>query len=148
MMLKTDSATYHQEECIQLIQHSNRLYRLMLDTLGSITEHNSSSSPEKVTERTIYLNKVHYSIEENDKLVSSVLDQTKPRCEIIDSLLDERKELLEKLIKKNREVTRQIESVKSLLAEEMKKIKSGHLALSGYRQQTSGPKKNSFSCSL
>ncbi len=129
-----------EENCIALAAQSNVLYSDLLATLKEIaktsgTDQNGSSL-EKQLAACLHLQQ---QIAAHDDRLNTAIQALDHIPEHLDVLLQQKEALLNETIRSNASLVSQAETMKSLLAEELKKIKSGHTALRGYQGQGSSP---------
>lgn len=134
LMHITASHTRNSQECIEILKHSNMLYRQMLEELGAVSNFPLNASLQHMDTSMRRLTTLQQEIETGDALLNSALSTLAEKTAAIEDLLAERKELLTRVHSRNIIVAKQAEAVKGLLRNEIEKIKNGHLALKSYRQ--------------
>ncbi len=125
-----------ENTCIALAAQNNVLYHKMLSTLEEMAKAPGKDWQDlSLGEQLTTFLALQKQIATNANTLNAQLQQLDDIPEDLEKLLQEKKTLLEKTLHANNLVTKQAEAMKSLLGEEMKKIKSGHTALRGYQEQ-------------
>jgi hypothetical protein len=143
-MTITEQTSVHTSEFIELLTESNRLYTLMLDTLEKLSQSPEAGSDAQLHARNQNFNKLQNLLEKHDKRLATIRNEVDFSMEVVNDLLAIRLDLLQKVRSKNKTVTIQVEAVKSLLANEIQKFKTGHTALQGYRRGEQSGRTNYF----
>lgn len=147
-MTKQEDHAIDIDECAVLLAESNRLYSKMLHTLNQVNNFPEADSELQILKRNASINDIQELIEKIDGNLKVALKNVPHKTAAIECLLEERKDLLKQVHAGNRAVLMKIESVKSLLADEIKKFKTGHTALQGYRQSGNYSAGSSFKTAL
>ncbi len=143
-MTMTEQTSAHTSEIIALLTESNRLYALMLDTLEKLSQSPEAGSDTQLHARNQNFNTLQNLIQKHDEQLESVRDEIDSSVGTINDLLMIRMNLLQKVRARNKTVTIQVEAIKSLLANEIHKFKTGHTALKGYRLGEQNSRTNYF----
>jgi len=140
--------SYFQQDnmisCSELLGRSNDLYRLMLECLQNLQKSQENATPQQLRESHRQFSELQAEIEASDRLLGKTLDPLAPRDEHIDQLLQERKDLIQQVLERNRAVMVQTRAIKSLLGDEIRKSTAGHAALKGYRTPDQQQRTGSF----
>ena len=113
----------------------------MLISTGNTPE---AASPQQLQARQLHFSELQEQIEVGDQLLHETLGDITEPDEEIRRLLDERRDLIEQLIKQNRKVTMQTLAIKSVIADEIRKCSAGHVAMKGYRSSDQQQNNGSF----
>ncbi len=118
------------------IRDSISLYEKILTLLQDIEKSLGTASGNELQGMSTSLVELQSRATQHDQLIVDQLTRMPAKnSEIVTSLLARRETLMKKILLLNNELTAKATGVKSLLAHEMRTIRSGRSALSGYKQQ-------------
>lgn len=131
-------------KCNALLIESNLLYRLMLQTLKSMSGSPETATAQQLHAKLLKFNALQQQIEAGDAQLADALQGLSAHDHVTKTLLDERRTLVEQVLAGNKMVTLQAQAIQSLLADEIRKSTTGHAALKGYRQPDQQRSSTSF----
>lgn len=111
----------------------NGSYALMLELLELFEPPQTTFSAERFASQLAELNALQTKIEDQELQLSRLPAAEPKQAGTIARLIEEKKELVEQLISRNRSVIIQARAVQSYLLDELQQASAGYVALKGYR---------------
>ena len=118
-----------------ILTESIHQYTVIHNLLLMINKEISTATPERLDALNASLVDIQKKAVELDSLIQEELKSPAMLDQQTQSLARTREELVASIIELNKEITVRAVNVKSLLAHEIRTLKNGHSAISGYRTQ-------------
>lgn len=115
---------------LQSVQH----YACFLEFLRKMDDEMGTADPVALQDFSISFQQLHEQAVQFDRIISAQLNAKSLENESILILSGKRDSLLREILLLNKRVTAKASGVKSLIAHEIGKLRTGLSALSGYRQ--------------
>ncbi len=118
-----------------LLSQSIHEYAEILEFLQKMDEEIGTASPEGLLELGESLAQLQNHAAETDQVLLMQLSKHSALAETMQPLLDRREQIMKEILFLNGRITEKASGVKSLIAHEMEKLRTGLSALNGYKQQ-------------
>lgn len=115
---------------VQSVQH----YAYFLEFLQKMDDEMGTADPVALQNFNISFHQLHEQAMQFDRILSTQLNSKSLENESILILTEKRNSLLREILRLNKRITAKASGVKSLIAHEIGKLRTGLSALSGYRQ--------------
>ena len=110
-------------------------YKEILDFLNKLDQEVGTATAASLSERNNTLTELQSKATQIDQTVIEQLSKQAKSPESLQPLDDQRRRLVAEILFVNKRVTEKAKAVRSYLSFEMKKMRTGMLAMSGYGQQ-------------
>jgi|GEM_PF-733658 len=110
-------------------------YKEILDFLNKLDQEVGTASASSLSERNNTLTELQSRATQIDQTLIEQLSKQAKSSEILQPLDDQRRRLVAEILLVNKRVTEKAKAVRSYLSFEMKKMRTGMLAMNGYGQQ-------------
>lgn len=119
----------------EILSQSIHQYAEILEFLQKMNKEIGSALPEELLELGESLAHLQHLAAETDQVLLMQLSKHSALAETLQPLLDRREQIMKEILFLNGRISEKASGVKSLIAHEMKKLRTGLSALNGYKQQ-------------
>ncbi len=118
-----------------VLSQSIHQYAEILEFLQKMNKEIGTALPEELLELGESLAHLQSHAAETDQVLLTQFNKHSALAETMQPLLDKRQQIMNEILVLNGRITEKASGVKSLIAHEMEKLRTGLSALSGYKQQ-------------
>jgi len=128
-------ATTEMKQLEPVLSQSIEQYEGILDFMRKMAEGIGTASADELLELNKSLEDLQSQATATDQVLLAQISKNSTLAETMQLLIDKRERILKEILLLNEGMTEKASGVKSLIAHEMAKLRTGISALSGYKQQ-------------